>query len=114
MNVATTYTGFHKLVRNIADSYWSKNENRTRYISRSPTANKNSGPVCQTNTPIGKWRNEIRKFQHCDVGTPYYMRCNPWLKELRLTDDSKTYEQHNFTIVNRIPYDELRRHNVVF
>ena len=66
-------------------------------------------------TPLHKWKDDINKFrlQPKDAHLPYFMRTNPWLKELRFSPADTVKEKGNFLTVNKTLY-ELCRHNVVF
>lgn len=115
MNSAALTMGLSKLAIMIADSYkvsrlseWSQRRfgiTNKLVLRDSPSAS----------SPLSKWKNEIRKFhyQAKEAHLPYFIRTNPWLKELRFSLDDNVEEKGNFLTVNKTLY-ELCRHNAVF
>jgi len=114
MNIAAFTTGLSKLATKTYNSYTLRadRDNKVIYSTVNPVLKTEN---FSSNAPIHKWKDEIRKFQgqSKDANLPYFMRTNPWLKELRFAPEVTIVDKDNFLIVNKTLY-ELCGHNAIF
>lgn len=114
MNSVAFTMSLSKLAAMIASNYevrWRGIDNQTRSKMANVALLR---PFSTTSGPIFKCQNKIRKlhYQIKETHLPYFIRTNPWLKELRFSPGVNVTNNGNFAINNKTLY-ELCQHNVI-